>query len=398
MKQISRLLSGVEVKSIIIFFLFIGIANTFAQLGVNPTTLISPEWEFFDDFEGTRDASFWGGNGVSMNYGVNRPDASSKVLEAVYVPNSEGSGDSWSEYDFHLGIDAVQVEISFKMFTPADYVPIESNHKFFYLWSGRYGSGYSNIAVNCETWDNGLGALPAIHTSSLITDSTIYQSGHSFNTDQILIFEEGDGVWSTYQVFLELATEEGDYGYYEVFKDGVFLTATYEPTLNNWGWTGSNPSFNGNEIIPYASITSDAYYNEWGDLIRDGGNYINQGTLLGWANGDPNGGFLVDTKFLIDDFRMRANSVHGAVQNSLSINDEVFNNTISISPNPTSNTFTINLQNETLKKVIIYNQLGQQIRKTITNQVNISNLAEGIYFVKIISESGKTATKKIIKN
>ncbi|MCF6347767.1 MAG: T9SS type A sorting domain-containing protein [Flavobacteriaceae bacterium] len=374
----------------IAFMFFIGITSLSAQ-----TTLVDPEWEFFDDFEGTVDNTFWKGNGVSMNYGVNRPDASSKVLESVYIPNSEGNGDSWSEYDFLLGIDAVQVEISFKMFTPADYVPIELNHKFFYLWSGLYGSYYSNIAVNTETWSNGVVALPAIHTSSIIADSEPYRSGHSFNTNQIPIYEEGDGEWSTYQIFLELATEDGDYGYYEVFKDGVYLTATYEPTLNNWGWTGSNPDFDGDEMIPYATITSDAYYNQWGDYILSGGNFINQGTLLGWANGDPDGGFLVDTKFLFDDFRIRANATFGAT--TLSINDETIENTISIFPNPTYSTFTIHLKDETLEKAIIYNHLGQQIKKETTNKVDISNLSNGVYFVKITSQSGKTATGKVIK-
>ena len=141
-------------KSITIFSLFIGVTNVLTQLGTNPTTLVSPEWEFFDDFEGVINNSFWRGNGISMNHGVNRPDASTKILESVYIPNSEGNGDSWSEYDFYLGIDAVQVEISFKMFTPSDYVPIELNHKFLTLWSRKYGSAFSNAAVNSEAWGN----------------------------------------------------------------------------------------------------------------------------------------------------------------------------------------------------------------------------------------------------
>jgi len=82
---------------------------------------------------------------------------------------------------------------------------------------------------------------------------------------------------------------------------------------------------------------------------------------------------------------------------TLSINDETSNNIISIYPNPTSNTFTINLKNETLEKAIIYNQLGQQVKKATTNEVNISNLSKGIYFIKVTSQSGKTTTKKIIK-
>ncbi|VAW35473.1 hypothetical protein MNBD_GAMMA01-559, partial [hydrothermal vent metagenome] len=280
-----------------------------AQQGVNPTTLVDPEWEFFDDFEGARDNTFWVGNGIGANYGVDRPDATSRVLEMVYIPNSEGSGDSWSEYDFNLvsngtSMQAVQVEVSFKMFTPADYVPIEDNHKFFYLFSGNYGNSVANIVVNSEAWGNGSVALPSINPG---IDQINY--GHSWNMDQMPVFETGNGEWSTYQIFLELATDATDYGFYEIYKDGILLTATYAPNLNDWGWTGvGNPNFNGNELIKYAT-----------SVINNGGNFIDQGTLLGWANGDPNGGFLVDTKFLIDDFRIRANSVHGEVQNNESL-------------------------------------------------------------------------------
>ncbi len=89
----------------------------------------------------------------------------------------------------------------------------------------------------------------------------------------------------------------------------------------------------------------------------------------------------------------------GAFENTsvLSINDEAFNNSISIIPNPTSNTLTINLKDDILKNIIIYNELGQKIKETASNEVDISNLPDGIYFVKITSQSSKIATKKIIK-
>ncbi|NHZ86344.1 MAG: T9SS type A sorting domain-containing protein [Planctomycetia bacterium] len=82
----------------------------------------------------------------------------------------------------------------------------------------------------------------------------------------------------------------------------------------------------------------------------------------------------------------------------LSVNDEVFNNSVSIIPNPTSDTFTINLNGNILDSAIIYNQLGQQVKEIITNKVDISNLADGIYYMKITSKSGKTTAKKVIKN
>ncbi|MCF6348779.1 MAG: T9SS type A sorting domain-containing protein [Flavobacteriaceae bacterium] len=81
----------------------------------------------------------------------------------------------------------------------------------------------------------------------------------------------------------------------------------------------------------------------------------------------------------------------------LSTDDEIFSNTISITPNPTYDTFTIDLGDDILKEAIIYNELGQQIKETTSNEVDISNLSIGIYFVKITSQSGKEATKKIIK-
>ncbi len=303
------------IKSLIILTTLLGFTNVSAQQGAVPTTLASPEWEFFDDFEGAIDNSFWicGMNGAAEKvlHGVDRLEATSKVLEMKYYaagtdPHTIAPGDSWTECDFGLtsngiSIQAVQVEVSFKIFTPANYVPVELNHKFFMLWSGNYGGSVANIAVNSEAWGNESVALPSINPG---IDQVNY--GHSWNMDQLPVWETGSGEWSSYQIFLELATEEGDYGLYEIFKDNVLLTATYAPNLNNWGWTGNgNPDFNGNELIKYASST-----------INNGGNFIDQGTLLGWANGAPGGGFQEDTKFLIDDFRIRANAVHGAVLNS----------------------------------------------------------------------------------
>jgi len=89
-----------------------------------------------------------------------------------------------------------------------------------------------------------------------------------------------------------------------------------------------------------------------------------------------------------------AYKINGTV---LSNNDAILNNLISITPNPTANTFTIDLKNETLEKVIIYNQLGQKIKEVTTNIVDISILSNGIYFVKITTQSGKTTIKKVIR-
>jgi hypothetical protein len=83
---------------------------------------------------------------------------------------------------------------------------------------------------------------------------------------------------------------------------------------------------------------------------------------------------------------------------TLSVDDLEFENSVYIFPNPTQNTVTINIENNLLEKAIIYNGLGQQIKEFTTNKIDISGLTYGVYFVKVTSQNGKIATKKIIKN
>jgi hypothetical protein len=71
---------------------------------------------------------------------------------------------------------------------------------------------------------------------------------------------------------------------------------------------------------------------------------------------------------------------------------------LNLYPNPTSSQFTIQLdQNVQLKKVNIYNQLGQLLKSVTTHTVDTHSFASGIYFVEITTDRGKS-TKKLIIN
>ena len=70
----------------------------------------------------------------------------------------------------------------------------------------------------------------------------------------------------------------------------------------------------------------------------------------------------------------------------------------SIFPNPVQNSFTIQLkENIQLKKVRIYNNLGQLITSSKKLTINTSTFSSGIYFVEIETNKGK-ATKKLVIN
>jgi hypothetical protein len=83
----------------------------------------------------------------------------------------------------------------------------------------------------------------------------------------------------------------------------------------------------------------------------------------------------------------------------LSISDENFESSLVLYPNPTSGILNIeNNENITIKKIIILNTLGQKIiNNQIENNIDISNLPNGIYYISIESINGNKASYKIIK-
>lgn len=86
----------------------------------------------------------------------------------------------------------------------------------------------------------------------------------------------------------------------------------------------------------------------------------------------------------------------------LSVNDYSYKNTLSLYPNPTSNTINlVSNANELPDSIEIYSVLGKQIAsKAIASaadlKMNVSKLQAGIYFVKVKKESS-LATLKFIK-
>lgn len=80
-----------------------------------------------------------------------------------------------------------------------------------------------------------------------------------------------------------------------------------------------------------------------------------------------------------------------------STNDVVFTNNVNIYPNPVNTTLTIKTDKITVKGVSIYNLLGKKVLQTKQQTINVSNLAKGMYILKVQSADNKTATKKFFK-
>lgn len=72
---------------------------------------------------------------------------------------------------------------------------------------------------------------------------------------------------------------------------------------------------------------------------------------------------------------------------------------VTITPNPTQNILNIQSQ-EVIKKVFVYDALGKKVlvNQVSANILDVSNLSQGIYLIKVTGENDKTFTSKFIKN
>ena len=113
--------------------------------------------------------------------------------------------------------------------------------------------------------------------------------------------------------------------------------------------------------------------------------FIVDDTLKFTKVNDPcsNRSFMLENYFFV-------NSITG-------INDANNINSIKVFPNPAFGNLVIQTD-EKIKNIKCQNYIGQSIElKSENNSIDISALSEGMYFLNFTMQSGKTITKKILK-
>ena len=117
---------------------------------------------------------------------------------------------------------------------------------------------------------------------------------------------------------------------------------------------------------------------------------------MGFEN-DPVGQILnaTDTSGYIDQIQILDAS-------PLSVSDFELEKNISVYPNPVQSTFKLETKNNiNIESVSVYSVLGKKVIQNITrlnkNEYDISNLASGLYILKILDSNGGLASKKLFK-
>jgi hypothetical protein len=147
----------------------------------------------------------------------------------------------------------------------------------------------------------------------------------------------------------------------------------YHPDL------GTQPLFL-KDVLSDLGVTIDTNDGRLGTAykISDNGNYV-----AGWVNGPPM--FAEGWMVYLDDLILGTNNVS--------------QNTVSFYPNPVENVLHLNSK-EVIDSVAVYTVTGQMVSNVTFNEnrteLNLSNLASGVYLVKV-SSNGSVENLKVVK-
>lgn len=217
-------------------------------------------------------------------------------------------------------------------------------------------------------------------------------------------------------------TEIGDW-------NGCWMTISahnnWQVEINLGGGLGSTSPGNRRSKLSSYSLTTNVWYNILG-IVRGatdmdiyinceyfGGTYSGYGpTSISYTSfhgsigrtvaGNPSFDYYY-FKGCLDEFRfwnreLNANDI-SILCAITEINDlEKEYNIISVYPNPAQNQIYINTLDKKYEKTIIYNTIGEVVKNmSFANNVDISNLPNGLFIVKLICKNRVSQTVKFIK-
>ncbi len=202
---------------------------------------------------------------------------------------------------------------------------------------------------------------------------------------------------------------------YRIMSNGIFENAGMPATTYMNTWTHYAFVFGPTDLAnPSGTKNMKCYVN--GALVGTSmGSYVNTealhkfNTVISIGNGTNADGTIHASKAytgFLDEFYIynRALSVTdiGFLMNNTAgvsiLSTQDFNSKnlkASIYPNPASNNFTIQIENE-VKSVEIYSLQGQKVLTSNAKNVNVSILSKGIYLVRIEDENNAVATQKLV--
>lgn len=145
--------------------------------------------------------------------------------------------------------------------------------------------------------------------------------------------------------------------------------------------------------------------NEKGRVI----NYFTiQGSLHNWYSKFDSQGNLImvgqfgDRIYTLNEYGWFRGFIHnyGTFNNIQSVDDiaiDNFENDFTIYPNPISDVLNINIQNQYIEEIILYDISGKKLSVYNKNFIDLKEFKTGLYIIKIYTKTKKVLTSKVIK-
>jgi len=137
-----------------------------------------------------------------------------------------------------------------------------------------------------------------------------------------------------------------------------------------------------NALLNKNSVTHIRVIDVVGNINPEYATYDSEGHPVNdpWPTGFNTGGFDLDAIGVIHDL------AHGVSSNE--------SETVSVYPNPVRDRLSV--KGENIQSVEVFNLVGQKIMTTEETCIDLSDLNEGVYFLRVVSPSG-IVTKRIVK-
>ena len=233
-------------------------------------------------------------------------------------------------------------------------------------------------------------------TVSLSNNGDILAIGAKFNdqngasSGHVRIYQNINNSWSQIGNDIDGENEEDQFGFsVALSENGDFVAIG---AIGN----DDNGEFSGHTRV--YQKTGNSWYQ-----IQNAINGATSGILSGYSVSISNDGLTVAIGAINSNFNGTNSgdvSIYSIETTSSSnLNASSFGTTnFTIYPNPTSDVLNIGLdQNSILLNVNFYNNLGQLVKNTKSNSVDLSSLSKGNYFVEVITNEGKAVKNLIIK-
>jgi D-alanyl-D-alanine carboxypeptidase len=252
--------------------------------------------------------------------------------------------------------------------------------------------------------------------AGMIAESATGQSYSQLLRDSILTPLQLDSTFlDVYETILYPAAEP--------WQAGVNNNSIPRTSINSAAWAAGAMYSTSGEMVQWynklmnGQVLNSNSFNELTTFVGSG-NYgigISQATVIGrtvWTHGgtiwggynssmmyDPATGIIICVlinQLPAQAFQVSIQLLSTLINNSVGLTESIIpEKLITVYPNPTNGLVLIEIPNQTIQNIKVYDLQGQLIKETIETQFDLSNVSKGTYFIKAQAKQGVHGFKLI---